>query len=88
VSWRVVIVTRILPVALGFDAAIREAGHEPVALLSIRDPEKRYGPWDLAGLVEGAPAGLDVLLASKRSSLAPLLRSVEPDLVFCMGFPW
>jgi methionyl-tRNA formyltransferase len=88
VSWRVVIVTRILPVALGFDAAIREAGHEPVALLSIRDPEKRYGPWDLAGLVEGSPAGLDVLLASKRSSLAPLLRSVEPDLVICMGFPW
>ena len=36
-AWRVVIATRILPVALGFDAAIREAGHEPVGLLTIRD---------------------------------------------------
>jgi methionyl-tRNA formyltransferase len=85
---RIVLVTRILPVALGFHGAVREAGHEPVALLTIRDPERRYGPWDLAALVEGAPADLDVLLASKRASLAPLLRSVEPDLVVCMGLPW
>lgn len=85
---RIVIVTRILPVALGFHAAVREAGHEPIALLTIRDPEERYGPLDLAGLVEGAPPDLDVLLASKRSSLAPLLRSLDLDLVVCMGLPW
>jgi methionyl-tRNA formyltransferase len=85
---RIVLVTRILPVALGFHGAVREAGHEPVALLTIRDPERRYGEWDLAALVDGAPADLDVLLASKRASLAPLLRSVEPDLVVCMGLPW
>jgi methionyl-tRNA formyltransferase len=85
---RVVIVTRILPVALGFHAAIRETGHEPVALLTIRDPEQRYGQWDLPALVDGAPADLDVLLASKRSSIAPLLRSFDPDLVVCMGLPW
>ena len=30
-SWRVVIVTRIPPVLLGFDAVVREAGHEVVA---------------------------------------------------------
>ena len=40
-TWRVVIVTRILPVALGFHAALREAGHEPVGLLTIRDTEDR-----------------------------------------------
>jgi methionyl-tRNA formyltransferase len=85
---RVVLVTRILPVALGFHAAVREAGHEPVALLSIRDPEKRYGDLDVAALVDGVPAELDVLLASRRSSIAPLLRSLEPDLVVCMGLPW
>jgi methionyl-tRNA formyltransferase len=87
-SWRVVVVTRILPIALGFDAAVRAAGHEPVALLTMRDPHRRYGELDLAELIDGVPDDLDVLLASKRASIAPLLRSVEPDLVVCMGFPW
>ena len=36
-SWRVVIVTRILPVALGFHTELREAGHEPAALLTLRE---------------------------------------------------
>ena len=87
-SWRVVVVTRILPIALGFHATVEAAGHEPVALLTMRDPHRRYGELDLAGLVDGVPDGLDVLLAAGRSSLAPLLRCVEPDLVVCMGFPW
>jgi methionyl-tRNA formyltransferase len=39
-------------------------------------------------LVMGAPKELDVLLPARRSTIAPLLASVEPDLVVCMGFPW
>jgi len=31
---------------------------------------------------------LDVLLPARRSTIAPLLASVQPDLVVCMGFPW
>lgn len=85
---RIVLVTRILPVALGFNATVEALGHEPVALLTMRDPHHRYGELDLAGLVDGVPDGLDVLLAAKRSSIAPLLRTFEPDLVVCMGFPW
>lgn len=85
---RIVVATRILQVALGFDAVLRAAGHEPVAMLTLRDPERRYGDFDLAGLVDGVAPGIDVLLVSKRSSIAPLLRSLEPDLVVCMGFPW
>ena len=27
-------------------------------------------------------------MPARRTSIAPLLRSVEPDLVVCMGFPW
>ena len=42
-SWRVVIVTRIPPVLAGFDAVVRDAGHEPVALLTMRDHDGRYG---------------------------------------------
>jgi methionyl-tRNA formyltransferase len=88
-SWRVVIVTRILPVLVAFEAVVRDAGHEPVALLSIRSVDGRYGPPSMTDeLLLGAPAELDVLLPARRSSIAPLLASVEPDLVVCMGFPW
>jgi methionyl-tRNA formyltransferase len=87
-SWRVVIVTRILPVALGFHAALREAGHEPVGLLTIRDTDRRYGGFDLGGMLDELPPELDLLMPARRSSIAPLLASVEPDLVVCMGFPW
>jgi methionyl-tRNA formyltransferase len=88
-SWRVVIVTRILPVALSFIETVRAAGHEPVALLSIRDPDNRYGTeFTLDALLSGVPPELDVLLPARRSSIAPLLASAEPDLAVCMGFPW
>lgn len=86
--WRVVIVTRILPVALGFTAAVREAGHEPVALLTIRGGN-RYGPVaELEPLLASIPPELDVLLPGRRAAIAPLLAAARPDLVVCMGFPW
>jgi methionyl-tRNA formyltransferase len=88
-SWRVVIVTRIPPVLAGFDAVVREAGHEPVGLLTMRNVDGRYGPASTTDeLVMGAAEELDVLLPARRSTIAPLLASVEPDLVVCMGFPW
>lgn len=87
-AWRAVIVTRILPVALGFYGALREAGHEPIALLTIRDPERRYGDLELGGLLDGIPTDLEVLMPARRASIAPLLASLEPDLAVCMGFPW
>ena len=87
-GWRVVIVTRILPVALGFHAAIRDAGHDPVALLTIRDTDGRYGGFDLGGMLNELPAKLDLLMPATRASVAPLLESVRPALVVCMGFPW
>ena len=86
---RVVITTRILPVALGFDAVLRGAGHEPVGLLTIRDTDNRYGSeFTLDGLLSGLPADLNVVLPARRSEIAPLLASLRPDLVVCMGFPW
>ena len=88
-SLRVVIVTRILPVLAGFDGVVREAGHEPVALLTMRNVDGRYGPVaDTGELLLGAAEELDVLMPARRSTIAPLLASVEPDLVVCMGFPW
>jgi methionyl-tRNA formyltransferase len=88
-SWRVVIVTRIAPVLAGFDAVVRAAGHEPVALLTMRDNDGRYGALpEIGELVMSAAPELDVLMPASRSAVAPLLASVEPDLVVCMGFPW
>jgi methionyl-tRNA formyltransferase len=88
-SWRVVIVTRIAPVLAGFDAVIRAGGHEPVALLTMRDNDGRYGNLpEIGELVMGAAPEVDVLLPARRGTIAPLLASVNPDLVVCMGFPW
>jgi len=87
VSWRVVLVTQILPVAQGFGAAVMGLGHEPVALLTTIDRAGRYDSamrMDLSQI----PPDLDILVPARRSSIAPLLRAVEPDLVVCMGFPW
>jgi methionyl-tRNA formyltransferase len=86
---RVVIVTRIPPVLAAFDAVVRGAGHEPVAFLTMRNTDGRYGPVALTDeLVMGTADDLDVLLPARRSTIAPLLASVGPDLVVCMGFPW
>ena len=43
-SLRVVIVTRISPVLAAFDAVVRGTGHEPVAFLTMRNVDGRYGP--------------------------------------------
>ena len=87
--WRVVIVTRVAPVALGFHAALLQAGHEPVALLTVRDTSERYGGHEtFDALIRELPVELDVLIPARRSAIAPLLRSVQPDLAVCMGFPW
>jgi methionyl-tRNA formyltransferase len=83
-SWRVVIVTMIPPVLTGFDAVLRDAGHQPVALLTMRG----YDPELTAKVVAAAPKDLEILMPARRKSLAPLLASVEPDLVVCMAFPW
>jgi methionyl-tRNA formyltransferase len=88
-SLRVVIVTRIPPVLAGFDAVVQDSGHETVALLTNRVVLGLRGPADARGeLVFDAREELDVLLPARRGTIAPLLASVNPDLVVCMGFPW
>ena len=87
-SWRVVIVTMIPPVLTGFDAVLREAGHEPVALLTMRGWANPEGVLSSNALIAAAPDDLNILMPAKRRDLVPLLESVEPDLVVCMGFGW
>ena len=83
---RVVLISRILPAVIGYSALLRELGHEPVALICTRELANRYG--GLGDFMGGAPADLDVVIPANRDRLAPLLRSLEPDLALCTGFPW
>lgn len=83
---RVVLISRILPAVIGYSAMLRELGHEPVALMCSRELADRYG--GLGDLLAGAPAELDVVIPARRDRIAPLLRSFEPDLALCTGFPW
>jgi methionyl-tRNA formyltransferase len=39
-------------------------------------------------MLAGAPPDVDVLYAARKTSLAPLFRAYDPDLVICIGFPW
>jgi len=88
--WRIVIFSTVAPAVLGFDAILRAAGHEPVAVLAPRLPEdadpRRREFYN--AMVEGAPAGLDVCLVPSKDRLPRLVAAYEPDLGLCMGYPW
>ena len=87
--WRVVIASRILPVVRGIDTVVRQAGHEPVGVLATLHYARRYGrPEEVGELVYEAPPELDFLVPANRDRIAPLLESLRPDLVVCMGFSW
>lgn len=86
VGWRITLITTVPPVAAALDAALRELGHDPVAVVSARRKEPVAGREPMGD--QTAPAGLDVLLARDKWSVEPLLRASRPDLVLCWGFPW
>jgi len=83
---RAVLIAQILPAVHGIYAMLRAHGHEPVALLITRGDAERYG--ELEHVLRNAPADLDVVIPSSRERIAPLLRTYEPDVAFCGGFPW
>jgi len=86
---RVVLIAQVAPAVQGLVQLLRAHGHEPVALLCVRQGSERYG--ELGGLGEllrATPPELDVAIPSARHRIAPLLELYEPDVVFCLGFPW
>jgi methionyl-tRNA formyltransferase len=84
---RVVLVSQVPQAVQGLNAFLSGLGHEPVALLCSRDHAGRYGN-AFDRLVRDAPAELDIVIPAARGGIAPLLRSYEPDLLLCLGFPW
>jgi len=88
---RVVVITMVAPLAQGLVGAVRDLGHEPVAILAARRPPDKPLPDDRAWLEmtdANSPPGLDVLLPDDKASLEPLMRVYEPDVALCYGYPW
>jgi methionyl-tRNA formyltransferase len=83
---RAVLIAQIGPAVEGISAMLRAHGHEPVALLAVREDVERYG--GLSSSLSAAPADLDVVMPATRDRIAPLLSVFEPDVAFCAGFPW
>lgn len=83
---RVVLISQVAPAVHGYSRLLRELGHEPVALLCVREGVERYG--ELERMLLEAPPELDVVMPSSRARIAPLLRLFEPDLALCTAFPW
>ena len=81
-SWRVVIITSVPPVAVGYSEIVRSCGHEPVAIVT-----PRRSPTAGAHL-EHDPADVDLVFAASKRSLAGIFRGYEADLAVCTGFPW
>jgi methionyl-tRNA formyltransferase len=87
--WRVVIITVLPVLARGYAEIVRGLGHEPVAVIAPRRRVPGAPPTSFAAEhVADDPEELDVLFASSKHSLAPLLRAYEPDLALCTAFPW
>lgn len=85
-GWRIALITSVAPIAVALTDALRQLGHDPVAVLTPRRREP--GPSDIAITDQSAPPGVDVILLRNKWSIEPMLRAVWPDLVLCWGFPW
>ena len=87
--WRVVMICSIAPMADTYVPALRDLGHDVVAILAPRRGKTiRRCPSTWSSRRYSVPAGLDLLFARDKHSIEPLLRAYEPDLTVCSGFPW
>jgi len=87
-SLRVFAICSIKPLADTLIGALRDLGHEPVALLAPRRDDGRELPPHLLLADASAPAGIDLLFARDKHAIEPLIRAYEPDLMICWGHPW
>jgi len=85
-SWRIAIVSMVQPVVERLEPVLRDLGHEPVGVVTPR--LRRTGGAGPPIANDTVPDGLDLLFAADKWRVEPLLRSLEPDLMICWGFPW
>jgi methionyl-tRNA formyltransferase len=85
-SWRVVILTAVPEVAEMTATTLRRLGHDPVAAIGANRAKPTPG---LTSLIQNSSVpGTEVLIASSKSEVEPLLQSMRPDLVLSWAFPW
>ena len=82
---RVALISQVTPAVVGYSQLLTALGHEPVGVLCVRTGS-RYAM--LGQHVEESPPELDFVIPSSRERFVPLMRSLEPDLAICLGFPW
>jgi len=92
-GWRVALLTVSPSVVISTGELLRAKGHELAAVVLPAGPDgprpKTPQAWSVMHrLLQEAPSGCDVLVASRRNRLAPLLQSVKPDLILSFFFPW
>ena len=92
-GWRIALLTVSADVVNVFHHVLRERGHELVALVLPPGPDgsrpRHPSAWTpMVNVLHAAPPGVDVLIASQRDRLAPLLTSARPDLLLSFFFPW
>jgi methionyl-tRNA formyltransferase len=79
---RVVVLTQSVLVATAYTTTAKALGHEVPAVVVARPV--REGAGEFVDAVESA----DVVFATSKHSLAPLLRAYDADVGLCTGFPW
>ncbi|MFN8442621.1 MAG: formyltransferase family protein [Caldilineaceae bacterium] len=76
---------------LGYDLLtnwIHEQGHRHVLAVTTPGPTSRPTP-SYIEIVKKAPRDVDVLVTTRLRSVAtPLIRSLQPDLIACLSFPY
>lgn len=92
-GWRIALLTASPEVVSFAGELLRARGHALVALVLPAGqggsrPQDEPGWSVMHQLVRAAPAGTDVLIASQRDHLAPLLAAVRPDFILSFFFPW
>jgi methionyl-tRNA formyltransferase len=92
-GWRVALLTSSSDVVHLLAEALRARGHEVVAVVLPTGPDglrpQNALAWSLIHhAVQAAPPSADVLIASRRDRLAPLLEAVKPDFLLSFFFPW
>jgi methionyl-tRNA formyltransferase len=92
-GWRVALLTVAPQVVAAVGEILRAKGHELAALVLPAGPDgprpKTPHTWSsMHRLLQEAPPGCDVLVASKRNRLTPLVEAVKPDLILSFFYPW
>jgi methionyl-tRNA formyltransferase len=65
--------------------SLRRLGHEPVATVVA---DRRLSNPENVALLYGHETGTEVVIATDKDSLEPILTSLEPDVMMSWAFPW